>query len=241
MSAPSFATAAAADGIKTGARTCVPEGPRSEEGEDEEQAVQMRTGVDLEKKHEVLVDPSHFRVSYRGCKVLISVRNALNLSGSGWFDRADPYAIIRFRGSNQEFRTSVLQDAGADPIWNCEGFLNYNGETALEISVWDYDRYTSDDLLAIGSLQVEQFCNGFEGMVPLNPPQADKKKKKKQVTNQSVVTLGIQWPPLSDTPAGQEKSALDNSLTGAASFLQAGMVTMGSAQGAGLALTGGGG
>lgn len=200
--------------------------------EDQVQAQMMRQGADVvEKKLEtMLMEPSHFRITYRGCQALVSVRNALNLSGSGWFDKADPYAIVRFRGSNQEFRTSVLQDAGSDPIWNCDGYLKYSGETTLEISVWDYDKYTADDLLAIGSLQVESFCNGFEGMVPLNPPTAsDKKKKKRQVTNQSMLTIGIQWPPLEQLQGGNSRqTALDESLTGAASFLQAGMLTMGS-------------
>ena len=85
----------------------------------------------------------------------------------------------------------MLQDAGGDPIWNCEGrprsskwlafsrfplrmrrflagYLPYNGEVALEISVWDYDHYNADDLVGTGVVQVEQFCNGFEGMIPLS-------------------------------------------------------------------------
>jgi hypothetical protein len=201
--------------------------------EDQEQAELMRTGIiEDEKQEEVLMEPSHFRVAYRGCKVLITVRNALNLRGGGWFDRLDPYAIVRFRGQNSEFRTSVLQDAGADPIWNCQGFLPYNGETTLEIAVWDYDKYTADDLLAIGSIQVEQFCNGFEGMIPLNPPQSQKSGKKKQIANQSMITIGVQWPPLAEAPgnAHPQGQALENSLTGAASFLQAGMLTSGTAQ-----------
>lgn len=202
--------------------------------EDQEQGQMMRVGADVveTKLETVLMEPSTFRVTYRGCQALVSVRNALNLSGSGWFDKADPYAIVRFRGSNQEFRTSVLQDAGSDPIWNCEGFLKYSGETTLEISVWDYDKFSADDLLAIGSLQVESFCNGFEGMIPLNPPQAaGKKKKKRQVTNQSMITIGVQWPPLGEVSGltgGGAQTALDESLTGAASFLQAGMLTWGS-------------
>jgi len=200
--------------------------------EDQEQAQMMRVGADIveTKLETVLMEASHFRVTYRGCQARVCVRNALNLSGSGWFDKADPYAIIRFRGSNQEFRTSVLQDAGSDPIWNCEGFLKYSGETMLEISVWDYEKFNADSLLAIGSLQVESFCNGFEGMVPLNPPTAGKKKKKRLVTNQSMITIGIQWPPLGELPSlgNGAQTALDESLTGAASFLQAGMLTWGS-------------
>ena len=32
----------------------------------------------------------------------ISIRNAANLSGGSWFDKLDPYAIIRFRGSRED-------------------------------------------------------------------------------------------------------------------------------------------
>ncbi|CAJ1352196.1 unnamed protein product, partial [Effrenium voratum] len=167
--------------------------------ETEDQADNMRKGVYFNNKVEEAVDPMKFRVAYRGAKAHITVRNALNLSGGGWFDKLDPYAILRFRGSKSEFRTSVLQDAGGDPIWNCEGYLAYNGEVALEISVWDYDPYSSDDLVGTGVIQVEQFCSGFEGMVPLSLP-TDKKKKKKTL-KQSMITIGILWDAPQDLRA----------------------------------------
>jgi len=159
--------------------------------ETEEQADLMRKGLFTAPKDEEVIDPSKFRVAYRGAKAHIAVRNALNLSGGSWFDKLDPYAILRFRGSKAEFRTSVLEDAGSDPIWDCEGTLQYNGEVALEISVWDYDTYSSDDLVATGVIQVEQFCNGFEGMVPLSMPG----NKKKKALKQSLITVGVMWDP----------------------------------------------
>eukprot|EP00439_Symbiodinium_sp_Y106_P084102 s2122_g24.t3 len=173
-----------------------------ERWETEDQADTMRKGLFDMSKVEEAVDPSRFRVAYRGTKAHVSVRNALNLSGGGWFDKLDPYAIVRFRGSKSEFRTSVLQDAGSDPIWNCEGPLAYNGEVALEISVWDYDHYSSDDLVGTG---VEQFCNGFEGMVPLSLP-SDKKKKKKTL-KQSMITIGILWDAPQDVQNSERGSA----------------------------------
>eukprot|EP00933_Yihiella_yeosuensis_P064479 TRINITY_DN67853_c0_g1_i1.p1 TRINITY_DN67853_c0_g1~~TRINITY_DN67853_c0_g1_i1.p1 ORF type:complete len:798 (+),score=162.36 TRINITY_DN67853_c0_g1_i1:120-2513(+) len=164
-----------------------------EKWEAEEQATLMRKGIFSKSEvEEEIMDPSKFRVAYRGTRAHVTVRAALNLSGGGWFDKLDPYAILRFRGSKQEMRTSVLQDAGSDPVWNCEGTLTYGGEVALEVSVWDYDRYSADDLIATGIIQVEQFCHGFEGMVPLSLP-GDKKKKS---LKQSMIVIGIIW----DTP-----------------------------------------
>jgi len=171
----------------------------------EEAADTMRKGLTMTKVQEA-VDPSRFRVAYRGAKAHITVRNALNLSGGGWFDKLDPYAIVRFRGNKAEFRTSVLQDAGSDPIWNCEGYLPYNGEVALEISVWDYDHYSSDDLVGTAVIQVEQFCNGYEGMVPLSLP-GDKKKKKKTL-KQSMITIGILWDAPQDPALRQTDPAM---------------------------------
>lgn len=162
-------------------------------------------GAEDENKEEVM-DPSHFRIAYRDVKARITVRNALNLTGGGLFDKLDPYAVVRFRGSKMPpFRTSVLEDAGSDPFWACEGCrhkgaLLYNGETALEVSVWDYDRYGSDDLIATGVIQVEQFCRGFEGSVPLNLPEG---KKRKANMKQMMIVMGVQWDPPKDPNAGR--------------------------------------
>merc|ERR1739845_96235 len=96
------------------------------------------------------------------------VFNALDIS-RGTSEYGNSYAILRFRGARAQFMTSVLQFAGKDPVWNCEGSLVYNGETALEIAVFDEDSAmdSADNLLAIGVLQIEQFCSGYKGMVPL--------------------------------------------------------------------------
>jgi len=142
------------------------------------------------------MDPTKFRIAYRGVKAHISVRSATNLTGGGWFDKLDPYAVLRFRGSRHEFRTAVLEDAGGDPVWENDGQLLYDGQTALEIAVFDYDRYSSDDLVGTAVLQIEQFCSGFEGMVPLAAPG-----KKKKSLKQSFITIGIQWDPPRDPGA----------------------------------------
>jgi len=136
-----------------------------------------------------VMDPSVFRSAYNGCKCYISVRNALNLTGGSFFDKLDPYATVQFEGSKQKFTTSVLQDAGADPCWDCEGVLIYNGATSMEVKVYDYDRYSQHDLIASAKIEVEEFCRGLEGMIRLNLPAGKKKKSIKQM----MIVLGIMW------------------------------------------------
>jgi hypothetical protein len=159
-------------------------------------------------------DPNDFRRIYRGCKAHISVKNALNLSGGGFFDKLDPYAIAQFRGSREKFWTSTLHDAGNDPVWDCEGTLTYQGEPALEISVWDWNK-TAHELLATGVLQVNQFCGvgGFDGMVRLSPP----KSKQNKTLKQSMIIMGIQFDP---PPNPNMTLGNSTSLTGLKSLMQ---------------------
>jgi len=186
----------------------------------EEETIKLRRGnmpISNAYDEEAVADPSKFRIAFRGYQAKISVRSAVNLTGGGLFDILDPYAVVRFRGSKQTpFKTSVLQDAGSDPVWNCEADLLYYGETALEISVWDYDKYRSDELIGTGVVPVEQFCEGFEGMVPLSLPNGKKKKTMKQM----MIIIGIQWPALEDAPPAlpdnSSGKALNNTVPNAA-------------------------
>lgn len=181
--------------------------------EQEEEAAFLRSGkAERDGEEQEVMDPSRFRVAYRGVRAQITVRNALNLQGGGWFDKLDPYAVVKFKGAKQEFRTSVLQDAGADPCWDCDGSLIYQGETAIEISVWDYDKYSADDLVATGTIQVEQFCTGFEGMVPLSLPG----EKKKKTLKTSQIVIGIQWDPPRDPQSNNALANMTGTLTSGA-------------------------
>mmetsp|Transcript_11914 Transcript_11914/g.20426 ORF Transcript_11914/g.20426 Transcript_11914/m.20426 type:complete len:776 (-) Transcript_11914:60-2387(-) len=153
----------------------------------EEQTEQLRRGILGDAPVEEAVDPNKFRSMYNGVKAHIRIRNGANLTSGGWFDKLDPYTIVRFRGSKEEVRTSVLADSGGDPIWDCEGSMTYHGEVALEISVWDFDRWNADNLLATGVVQVEQFCTGFDGMIPLSIAGNKRKRAKKQ----AMITIGI--------------------------------------------------
>lgn len=163
--------------------------------ETEEMSKKLRGGGEPEIKEEVM-DPNHFRIAYRDTKCHVTVRNALNLTGGGMFDKLDPYAVVRFRGSkNRPFKTHTLEDAGSDPFWAVEGCRHkgailYQGETAIEVSVWDYDKYSNDDLIAQGTIPVEEFCRGFEGCVTLNLPDG---KKKKANAKQMMIVMGVQF------------------------------------------------
>lgn len=141
------------------------------------------------------IDPGKFRIAYRGYKAHIEIRSAINLVGSGFMGKADPYVQVRFRGSRQTpLHSSILQDPGPDPVWECDGELLYSGETALEICVLDYDRNGSHTILGTGVIMIEAFCKGFEGMVQLS--SATKKKTMKP----TMITIGVVWPPLEQQP-----------------------------------------
>jgi hypothetical protein len=158
--------------------------------EREEQIRTLQGAGTEKKKGPKALDPSRFRVAYRGVKAKVIIRNALNLSGGGWFDKLDPYAVVSFRGGKEKMTTNVLQDAGNDPFWDFDGHLTYHGETILDVQVWDYDKGSNDDLVATGMLPLEEICNGFEGMVILSKPDDGKKKKAKK---QASIVLSIEW------------------------------------------------
>uniref|UniRef100_A0A7S0FFI7 C2 domain-containing protein n=1 Tax=Pyrodinium bahamense TaxID=73915 RepID=A0A7S0FFI7_9DINO len=139
------------------------------------------------------LDAESFRAAYCGSLAGIVVRSAAHLPPGGWFRRLQPYAVLRFRGSTAELRTSVLADVGGDPVWNCEGSLLYGGEKALEISVLDYNDRKNDELVAVGTLFVEEFFRGFEGSVVLRPGRAMSKRK---VGKSMSIVIGVQWEPL---------------------------------------------
>jgi len=151
------------------------------------------------------MDPSRFMVAYRGMKARITVKNAMNLPDGSWFDKLDPYAVVRFRNSKAEFRTSVLKDAGGEPFWDCEGDLLYNGEGELQVQVFDYDRFFADNLIAEGHLAVSAFYNGYEGTVMLEQP-GGKKSKWGRKPKQMAIVLGVTWsnPPGGGSPEASE-------------------------------------
>mmetsp|Transcript_7386 Transcript_7386/g.16183 ORF Transcript_7386/g.16183 Transcript_7386/m.16183 type:complete len:862 (-) Transcript_7386:140-2725(-) len=150
-----------------------------------------------EQDQAVGMDPSRFRVAFNGCKMHLDVRNALNLSGGGWFDKLDPYAVIKLRGAKGQFRTSVMTNAGSDPIWNCQGFLRYGGETHLDVAVFDYDRIGNDDLLGSATLPIERFYQGFEGSISLDPPDNNwiLQGRQRGKAQKMQLVMGISFDP----------------------------------------------
>lgn len=132
---------------------------------------------------EPILDPEQFREAYDGTRASIIVRYGQNLPEATWFDKLDPFVMVKFRGSRSEFRTAVLADAGASPYWNGEGTILYSGETELEVFVFDYNKPPKPaELVAAGKLSYLQFYRGmFEGMVLLDLKGRPKSIKKPEV------------------------------------------------------------
>eukprot|EP00932_Pfiesteria_piscicida_P018480 SRR837773.533.p1 GENE.SRR837773.533~~SRR837773.533.p1 ORF type:complete len:797 (+),score=294.57 SRR837773.533:309-2393(+) len=145
---------------------------------------------------EVALDPMHFMVLYRGARAKISIKNAVNIPEGGWFDKVSPYAVVRFARSRSDVRTSVLQGAGGEPFWDCEGELLYNGEAELQVQIWNYDRVGGDELIGEARLQVSNFYQGFDGMVKLEAPRQRKSRFGRKPKPMALV-LGVMWPRIS--------------------------------------------
>lgn len=167
--------------------------------EQEELALFVRSNMMERTPREEAMDPQLFRKTYRGCRAYIMIRNGLGINNGSFFAKLDPYVSIKFKvgigdvKKKKQVLTRVLKDSGPDPVWDDHGSIVYQGETALEISVYDYEPNGVDDLVAVGTLQLEQVVAGFEGMVKLSRPG-----KKKKPLKPMFLTVGVSWehPPM---------------------------------------------
>lgn len=135
-------------------------------------------------------DVEQFRVKYCGKHASVAIRSAANLPSGGWFSTLKPFAVLRFAGSRVDFRTSVMENVGSDPVWSCEGTLLYNGEKILEVNVYDYNARGDDELIATGMLAVEDFYRGYEGDMVVSPPSGGRRRKGRR---EMSVNIGILW------------------------------------------------
>lgn len=170
--------------------------------EQEETAANIRKNIlDLgEPKHEAM-DPQEFREKYRGMRATLYIRNGINISNGSVFAKLDPFVSVRFKvgigdtRKKKQLRTKVLLDSGPDPIWDDTGTLVYQGESALEIQIYDYDADGAHDLVAVGEIPIEKLVQGFDNMVQLARPG---KSKKKRTIKVMFLALGLEWehPPI---------------------------------------------
>jgi hypothetical protein len=91
-------------------------------------------------------------------RVNVTVERGENLAGDSIWDRLDPYCIVKV-GAFKIFKTPTINNAGTKPKWNYTGILKWDDgvDKNIDFEVYDYDKYSADDLVGIGQLKYHQF------------------------------------------------------------------------------------
>jgi hypothetical protein len=116
------------------------------------------------------MDVNSIRSKLRGAILTVRVVSAVGLGGAKTVDRLAPYLIVKIIGANQVVKSPVYDDAGSNPVFDFEARFRYNGETVVDIAVWDKDRFAKDEILGTTSLSIEQFHDGFIGALEIKRP-----------------------------------------------------------------------
>lgn len=202
-----------------------------ESWEQEEVAINIRKNMtDMGEPRVEAMDPMEFRDKYRGMRATIYIRNGINITNGSLFAKLDPFVSVQWKvgigdvRKKKKLRTKVLKDSGPDPIWDDSGYLVYQGESALEISVYDYDPDGVDDLVAVGQIQIEKLVAGFDNMVQLQRPGKGAKKRTIKVM---FIAIGVEWEHPPHDPAATLSSIRSGGST-LRKAITAGMQTTGS-------------
>lgn len=97
----------------------------------------------------------------------IVVESALDLK-CGDEGNIDPFCIVKLGAQSCE--SPVIQDAGPNPVWNFEATLPLKkGAKEITFEVWEYDKFSRNDLLGFGSVPVKKVRRnkGFNGQIDL--------------------------------------------------------------------------
>lgn len=93
------------------------------------------------------------------------LRNADFVPGTGV---SDPFCVIDVKGMTQKrIRTPTIDD-NLNPNWNHKDVIDpFHPGDSLDITVYDEDSFSRQDLLGTGTLRVGSFEEGFDGEVEI--------------------------------------------------------------------------
>lgn len=90
-----------------------------------------------------------------------------------WFGDMDPYVIARV--GNQQQKTRPAHDQDKKPTWTDVLQFNINGESMLQIALYDKDNITFDDFIAESQINLAEVCSrgNFTNQYPLRKQGRD--------------------------------------------------------------------
>lgn len=92
----------------------------------------------------------------------ITVVGCLQLRDTEWISRQDPYVCLEY--ANSKFRTKTCTDGGKNPSFNEKFVLRLiEGLREINISVWNSNTVTTDDLIGSGTVLLEKvISSGYD-------------------------------------------------------------------------------
>lgn len=113
--------------------------------------------------------------------LIITVEAAFDLHGDRETDTLDPYVVMQCGA--QEHRSPVLDDAGANPVFNWSARVTWDGESGILFNVWEYDQYSRDDHLGVVFVEPAYFRNSdYEAMLALDSKRAEDRSGSKDAS-----------------------------------------------------------
>jgi hypothetical protein len=116
-------------------------------------------------------------------------------------DAIDPFCVVRIGA--RDWKTPVLKNEGSNPVWNWSMCTADEGEEQIEFSVMEQDDFSRPSTIGVVTLKRFEFERfGFEGCLPMGPPQAS---GASATSGKGFGSLHVQvLLTTEDTPAGAE-------------------------------------
>jgi hypothetical protein len=136
------------------------------------------------------MDVNAIRAKLRGAVLTVRVVNAIGLGGAKQEGiKLDPYVVVKIVGTNQIVKSGVYEDSGSSPQFDFEARFRYQGESVVDVTIVDKDRFAKDEVLGSTTLSIEQFHDGFVGAIELKRPAT----LAKNAGTAGTLTLEIEW------------------------------------------------